>query len=1078
MRLFLRNILCCSVLLGSAIAAQAASSVSPALYEDLHWRQLGPFRGGWASCVAGIADQPDTFYIGTAGGGIWRTRNDGRTWSPLTDTQPFSTIGALAIAPNNAQVLYAGTGQVEPRYDIATGNGLYKSDDGGEHWHPAGLETTQVISAIHVDPRDANTLVVAALGHWFAPNPERGLYRSSDGGTSWQQVLAIDQNTGAVELAADPANPDVLYAASWQARVWPWLSYFTPVIGNGSAIYKSTDNGATWTKLGGNGWPAGALGRIGLTATHLADPAGGAGNTRLYATVDSDDNGGVWRSDDGGANWQRVNDDADTFGNWYFSRLIAAPGDADSVYAMGQSIRVSHDAGKTWTEVRGAPGGDDFHALWINPQHPDHWIAGSDQGAIVSIDNGRSFGSWYNQPTGQFYHLAADNRFPYWIYSGQQDSGSIGVASRSDYGEVGARDWHPVGGDERDYMLPDPQNPSLIYGSGLGGRVSRYDARTGQVANIAPWPVSTYGKDPRTVKYRYGWVTPIAISPAGNHALYLGSQLLFRSEDHGQTWKIISPDVTGTQDKAPRCTGDVAIADARACGYGVIASIAPSPKDANEIWTGSDSGVLQVTHDGGLHWSDVTPKSLPAWAKITSIDLSALVDGTVYIAADNRRQDDSAPHVWRSTDGGASWHDISAGLPKTQAVHVLRADPQRRGLLFAGTDAGVFASFDDGAHWSSLQLNLPTAMVNDLLIHGDDLIAGTQGRAIWVLDDIATLRQLAPGLSGRSLILFTPADALRWHANNNRDTPLPAEEPQALNPPAGAVIDYWLGSDVEAPVSIEILDSQRQRVRRFSSDDPASSIEGERYFSEDWLAPRKNPSATPGMHRFVWNLRYAPPRAASYDYSIAAVHGVDTPLDPQGAFVAPGRYEVILHAGHQIARALLIVKPDPRISMSDADYTAQLKYSRSVSAALAQSWQGRAEQKAVTDQLKALTDHLAGDASQQALQHDVQSVRDSLEAPDKKAANREPDFAAINKQLSSLASDSEDADGAPTDAQQQLLLMLDSQLRAAQTRWQSLRDRDLATLNQHLQASSQKAVTVPPLDQLHPPPEDGGKDLP
>lgn len=1087
------------LLLPIAFAAAAAPAVSPQLYQDLHWRLVGPFRGGWATIGAGVPDQTDTYYVGTAGGGVWRTRNAGRTWQPLNDHDPFTAVGALAIADSNPNILYVGTGQIEPRYDIAGGNGVYKSTDGGEHWQPAGLEATQTIGAIHVDPRDANTVVVAALGHWFGPNPERGLFRSTDGGASWQQTLKIDDTTGAVDVEADPLNPDVLYAASWQARNWPWLSYFTPVTGPGSALWKSTDNGLTWSKLGGSGWPGNdatvSLGRMSLAVTHVKAPApaaaassatppsatpGGAGSTRLYVTVDSEDNGGLWRSDDDGASWQRVNGDGDAFASWYSSRLRVAPDDPDTVYAVGQSIRVSHDAGKTFTVLHGAPGGDDFHSFWINPKHPEHWLGASDQGATVSGDGGKTWSSWYNQPTGQFYHLATDNRFPYWIYSGQQDSGTVAVASRTDYGLIGARDWHPVGGDERDDMVPDFNNPDIVYGSGLGGHVSRYDARTGQVANISPFPVSSYGKDPRTVKYRYGWVQPLAVSPAGSHALYSGAQLLFRSDDKGQTWKIISGDLTGQQDKAPRCDGDVAIADARACGFGVLATIAPSPLDANEIWTGSDSGVVSVTHDGGAHWSDVTPKGLPAWAKVASIEVSPLEPGVAYIAADNRRQDDSAPHAWRTADGGRTWKDVSRGLPADHAVLVVRTDTQRRGLLFAGTDAGVAVSFDDGAHWQSLQLDLPTAIVNDLLVHGDDLIAATQGRSLWVLDNIAPLRQLTPASSGRSLALFTPAEALRWRVNNNRDTPLPAEEPFALNPAGGAAIDYWIGSRTSGPVSLEIFDSQRQRVRLFRSDEPAQSVAAERYFAEDWLRPAPRLQATPGMHRFIWNLRGPQPRAASYDYSIAAVHGLDTPTTPAGAFVPPGRYEVVLTAGGQTARALLIVKPDPRVAVSDADFAAQYRLSQAVIATLAQCWQGFAETQAVGKQLDAAAAHLATatEPERQSLAEAVKTLRQSLQPPKPKHADDPLDLGTLSGRLASLESDIEGADGAPTAGQLQLQQALAAAVGKELDRWHALRDRELPALNLRLTAAGEAAVSVPPLSQLSPEPAEGGKDLP
>ncbi|HEY2591330.1 MAG TPA: hypothetical protein VGI35_07040, partial [Steroidobacteraceae bacterium] len=445
--------------------------------------------------ATGVPDRPDTFYIGTAGGGIWKSENAGRTWVSMADRLP-PAIGAIAVAPSRPDTIYVGTGQVAPRYDIAAGRGMYKSADGGRSWAAIGLANTEHIGAIWVDPHDENTVVVAALGPLFRPSGDRGIYRSSDGGRTWNSVLAINPSTGVVDLAADPARPGLLYAAAWQARLEPWLSYFKPIVGPASGIYSSSDGGRSWSRLAGGGWPEGPLGRIGLAVAHTEH------GTRIYATVDSAKSGGVWRSDDGGGHWRRMNADAETFGNWYFSRLTVDPRNPDTLYAMGQSIRRSRDGGKTWTVIKGAPGGDDYHFLWINPRHPDHWITASDQGAVVTVDDGETWSSWYNQPTGQFYHLAADDRFPYWVYSGQQDSGTVGAASRSDYGSLTFRDWHPVGGDERDYMIPDPDDPLRVYGSGLGGRISRWDGETGQVANVSPWPVSSYGKRPDTVKYR------------------------------------------------------------------------------------------------------------------------------------------------------------------------------------------------------------------------------------------------------------------------------------------------------------------------------------------------------------------------------------------------------------------------------------------------------------------------------------------------------------------------------------------------------------------------------------------------
>jgi photosystem II stability/assembly factor-like uncharacterized protein len=780
------------LLLGAAPMLHAAESPPPGSVSGaLEWRLVGPFRGGWATMAAGVPDRPDTFYIGAAGGGVWKTADAGRTWQSLFDQQPAAPVGALAVAPSNPDVIYVGTGQVAARYDVAAGNGVYRSGDGGRHWQHVGLEQTRHIGRILIDPQHPDTLLVGALGHYYGPNHERGVFRSTDGGKSWQQTLFIDADTGVVDMATDPANPAIVYAAAWQVRNYPWLSYFQPNAGPGSGLYRSSDGGVTWARIGGHGWPTGSLGRIGL-----ATASGG----RVYAVINAAPNsgnvphaasknqGGLYRSDDSGATWQLVSQEG-WLENDYFSRITTDPSDRDRIYSAGQSIRRSDDGGQHWTIFKGAPGGDDYHYLWINPKNTQRMITASDQGAVVSVNGGKSWSSWYNQPTGQFYHLGADNQFPYWIYSGQQDSGTVGIASRSDYGSISYRDWRPVGGDERDYDLPDPADPNIVYGSGLGGRVSRWNRTTGVVQNVTPWPVNSYGQRPTEFKYHYTWITPIAFSAQPPYALYMGAQVLFRSTDQGQHWEVISPELNGKVAGATHCDGNPTPAQARDCGYGVIYSIAPSPRSNDEIWIGTDDGLVQLTRDGGKSWHNVTPKGLPAWAMISTLDVSALQAGTAYAAVNNHRQDDFRPHVWRTHDYGANWTDIAAGLPSTSFVDVVRADPVRAGLLYAGTETGVFVSLDDGAHWQPLQKNLPTAWVRDLLVHGNDLIAATQGRAIWVLDDVSSLRQTSAATLREPVHLYTPAPAVRVRANENKDTPLPPETALGQNPPSGAVID-------------------------------------------------------------------------------------------------------------------------------------------------------------------------------------------------------------------------------------------------------------------------------------------------
>jgi len=1076
--------LACAGVSGAVLAAKVdmTAQVPSAFTGDLQWRLIGPFRGGWGTMAQGIPDQPNVYYFSAAGGGVWKTIDAGRTWQSLGDDLPASAMGAIAIAPSDPNVIYLGSGQVAARWDIQSGNGVYKSTDGGKNWQHIGLDATKYIGKILVDPNDANIVLVGALGHYFGPNHERGVFRSSDGGKTWQQTLYINDDTGVVDLARDPQNANVIYAAAWQVRNYPWLSYFQPNAGPGSGLYKSTDDGKTWARLGGDGWPTAQLGRIGIAA---------ASGNRVYAVVDaapasgnvphaaSKDQGGLYRSDDGGAHWQRMSQEG-WLENDYFSRITVDAHNPDVIYSAGQSIRESRDGGKTWDIIKGAPGGDDYHYVWLNPQRPDHIITASDQGVVITVDGGKTWSSWYNQPTGQFYHLAADNRFPYWVYSGQQDSGTVGIASRSDFGALSFRDWHPVGGDERDYDVPDPIDPAIVYGTGLGGRLSRFDAITGQVANVSPWPIASYGARPTTTKYRYTWITPLAA--VSNHqnqsVLYLGAQVLFRSSDRGDHWDVISPDLTGQKQGAKNCEGNVAIADARAYGYGVIYSIAVSPRDDNEIWTGSDSGVIENTRDGGVHWNDVTPSGIATMTKISSLDVSGLQAGTAYAAADNHRHDDFAPHVWRTHDFGKTWTEADNGLPAGHYVSVVRADPVRAGLLYAGTDAGAFVSFDDGDHWQRLRMNLPTVWVRDLLVHGNDLVAATQGRAIWILDDLSPLRQWNAGIASQPLHLFKPADALRVHANNNKDTPLPPETPLGKNPPNGAIIDYSLGAHAHGPVVIDILDANGKLVRHYASDAKPEEARAERYFDADWVKPEPMPSAAPGLHRFVWNLRYPRPRAASYDYSIAAVFGEDTPTSPQGAFVLPGQYTVVLKANGHEQRQPLTVKMDPRVHTSDADLQSALSFSQKVAAALDTAYVGYAQQKAVTRQLGVLGKRFADQPSHKNLLDEVQGIQDKLGEDDEAKLDQTTSFGALSGQLAALESDAESADTAPTTAQTQVLASAATRLQSAQQQWQALQSGELAKLNADLKTAGTQPVSVPSPDKLDAGEPDPGKDLP
>ncbi len=983
---------------------------------DLRWRLVGPFRGGWASVAVGIPEKPNTFYFGAVDGGVWKTENAGRTWQPLMQHETAASVGAMDIASSQPNIIYVGTGQVTMRYDIVSGNGVYRSDDGGQTWKHLGLEETRHIGRILVDPRDPNRVLVAAMGHAFEPNPERGVYLTEDGGKSWQRVLFVDENTGAVDLARDPLHPMVVYAALWQFRQHPWLDYFQRQEGPGSGIYRSDDGGKTWRTVPGEGLPPGPLGRIGL-----ATPRGGAGKT-VYATVSASKGAGFYRSDDGGKTWKRLNSDPELTGD-YFCRVTVAPDNPEVVYVMGRSIHRSQDGGHTFSIIKGSPGGDDYHFLWINPLHPDHMITASDQGTVVTVDGGKTWSSWYNQPTGQFYHLAADEQFPYRIYSGQQDNGTVQILSRGPYGVIEERDWHPVGGHERDYEVPKPGNPNIVLGSGLGGYVSRADQETRQVANVSPWPVSSYAANPTTVRYRYTWITPLTFSPLGKHALYFAAQVLFRSYDDGDHWEVISPDLSAKKPQTHPCDHPT-LEQARDCGYGVIYSIGPSPLDERVIWVGTDDGLIQLTRDGGKSWQNVTPPQVPHWGRINTIEPSPFSVQGAYAAVDAHRLGEFAPLIIKTSDGGRSWQTITNGLPEDQFIFTVRADPVRRGLLYAATNRSVFVSFDDGAPWQSLAFNLPTTSVRDLLVHHGDLLAATQGRGIWALDVLAPLRNLPLDLAERPAYLFPPAEAWRLRSNENHDTPPPPSTPLGQNPPAGAVFDYWLKNDATGPVTLTIRDAAGEVVRRFSSTDPPESLNANQYFQSGWIAKEKRLSARAGTHRFIWDLRYPRPKALAYHYQIAAVWHDGTLIAPEGPLVLPGQYTATLRVNGREYRQSLTVKMDPRVQVSKGALKQQLALAKKITATLAEVIQTYHEIEAV---LKKRQKAKAEDA-----------LSDSLRVL---STGGHSSLASVAGVLADLVTAVESADAAPTQGQRAVFQHYQQEFSRLLGRWRALRTK-------------------------------------
>ncbi|HEU4642314.1 MAG TPA: glycosyl hydrolase, partial [Gemmatimonadaceae bacterium] len=760
-----------------------AQQLDSSLWAGMRWRNIGPFRGGRTVAATGVPGHPGLFYMAPNNGGLWRTDDYGRTWSPLFDDQPTGSIGALAVAPSDPNVIYVGSGEGLQRPDLSVGDGIYKSTDAGRTWTHLGVRDGRQFGAIVVDPRDANRLFVAVLGHPYGPNAERGVYRSTDGGTSFQKVLYEDENTGAIDIALDPANPDIVYAVLWAARQAPW-EYDNAYEGAKSGLFKSTDGGTTWHRIG-RGLPTAeqGLGRIGIGIAPSAP-------SRIYALVNAPKQGGLYRSDDAGESFTRVNDNERIWGRGDdFANVRVDPKQPDVVYVANTSTYRSTDAGAHFTGWRGAPGGDDYHTIWIDPGDPRVVLLAADQGTIITVNGGRTWSSWYNQSTAQMFHVITDDRFPYHVYGAQQESGSAGVASRGDDGQITFRDWHPVGVEEYGYVAPDPLHPGIIY----GGKVSRYDERTGDVQNVGPVAL-------RTGKYRFDRTAPLIFSPGDPHLLYFASQILWKTADGGQHWTAISPDLTRERPGVPATLGHLADADS-ANHRGVIYSIAPSPLDVNRIWVGTDDGLIHVTRDGGAHWTNVTPPELTPWSKVTQIVASRYDTATAYASVSRFRLDDLHPYIYRTHDGGRTWTKIVQGLDTVGAVNSVREDPTRKGLLFAATERQVWVSFDDGAQWNSLRLNMPATSVRDIVIHDGDLVAGTHGRGFWILDDISPLRQGSERVATSDVALFAPRLTYRVRRDRNTDTPLPPDEPAGENPPDGAIIDYWLGRAPTGPVT-------------------------------------------------------------------------------------------------------------------------------------------------------------------------------------------------------------------------------------------------------------------------------------
>jgi photosystem II stability/assembly factor-like uncharacterized protein len=884
------------------IVQGSAQNIDPSLFNAMKWRMIGPHRGSRTVGAVGVPQQPNVFYIGVNNGGVWKTTDYGRTWFPIFDDQPTGSVGDVIVAPSNPDVLYVGCGEGLQRPDLAVGDGMYKSTDGGKTWTHLGLKEGQQIGGLAIDPKNENRVFVAVLGHPYGPNPERGVYRTTDGGKTWEKVLYKDENTGAIQVTIDPVNPNIVYADMWAGRQGPWENGAWN--GPESGLFKSTDGGNTWKKLT-TGLPTTTegLGRIGLCIAP-SDP------NRLYATVDAGDAGGIYRSDDAGESWKRLQTDERYWGRGSdFAEIKADPKNKDIVYSGNVVAWKSTDGGLNWKAFRGAPGGDDYHRIWINPDNTDIILIASDQGAIITVNGGETFSSWYNQPTAQFYHVSTDNSFPYNVYGGQQESGSVGIASRGNDGQITFREWHPVGVEEYGYVAVDPLDQNIVY----GGKITKFDKRNGQVQNISPESV-------RSGKYRFLRTAPVLFSPIDPKTLYFAGNVLFKTRNGGTSWEVISPDLSRESWDIPSSVGIYANESMKKMARrGVIYTVAPSFKDINTIWCGTDDGLIHITRDGGKTWKNVTPPSISSWSKVSLMEASHFDVNTAYAAVNRIRLDDMKPHIYKTTDGGATWKEIVNGLP-ADPINAIREDPYRKGLLFAGSERQVCVSFDDGNNWQPLRLNMPATSIRDLVIKDDDIVVGTHGRSFWILDNITSLRQAAADMLAKPAILFRPQTTYRVRWSMYTDTPLPQEEPAGQNPPDGAIIDFFLKEKAAGEVRLEILDGKGKLVRAYSSNDKPYT-KPEDNAPDYWVRPQQILQGTAGAQRFLWDLHYTP-LDVTPTFPISAIYRNTVP-NPSSPWVNPGVYTVKLTVNGTIYSQPLTVKMDPRVKTSAKDLQLQ-----------------------------------------------------------------------------------------------------------------------------------------------------------
>jgi len=1008
---------------------------------------IGPFRGGRTRAVAGVASQPNVFYMAPVNGGVWKSDDYGRTWNPIFDSESTQSIGSIAVAPSNPNTIYVGSGEGLHRPDLSVGNGIYKSTDAGKTWRHIGLGDSQQIPALAVDPRDANRVFAAVLGHPYGPNTDRGIYRSLDGGNSWQKVIAKDENTGGSDLEVDPSNPDVIYASLWEGREGPWEDN-NDFDGTGGGLFKSTDNGNTWRPLT-TGLPKD------LSQIYVAIAP--SDSRRLYATVAAASGKlGVYRSDNAGESWTQITTDprpAGRIGGGDLPVPKVDPKNPDLLYVAATVTFRSTDGGKTWSSFRGAPGGDDYQNLWINPNNGNIILLVADQGAVVTVNGGATWSSWYNQPTAQLYHVSTDNGFPYIVCAGQQESGSVCTSSRGNDGAITCRDWHPVGVIEYGYVAPDPLNADLVYGGGRS-EVTRFHRSTGQVQNVTPIPL-------RRAKYRTDRTEPLMFSPLDPHVLYYATNVLFKTNDGGNSWQSISKDLTRENPGAPPSVGNLMRKGAEK-QRGVIYALAPSFKAGSTLWAGTDDGLIWITRDGGKNWADITPKELTPWSKVTQISASHFDDDTAYASVSRFRIDDTRPYIYRTHDGGKSWTSITTGLPAFGAVDTVREDPVRKGLLFAGTENAVWVSFDDGDHWQSLQLNLPHTSMRDLWIHGDDLVLATHGRSLWILDDIVPLREASADLAN-SVHLFATSPAYRVERDTYSDTPPPPDEPAAANPPDGAIIDYYLADGSAGPVTLEVLDGQGNLIRRFSSADKPDVTEEElqkQSIPLYWIRPSHQISTSAGMHRWIWDLHGPPPTAIRHDFPISAIPH-DTPRLPLGPTVLPGNYTVRLVVDGKTFSTPLVVRMDPRIRASRAGLERKFQAETRLASILSQSSEDFFEADSIRTQVEELS---TGPKA---------SIKDAIDGFHKKLItlfggpagfaappSEEITLSRLNSDASTLYGQVWQVDDEPTLAQQEALVSIEHDSADVLRRWSEFKMSELPAFNHVLREAKIPEIQI------------------